>query len=71
MSGSSNVIYYLNTHGLPSTADIVQAVTRAAKHSTKILTLEEVRELVHRVTGSEGEQASERTGTILKEVKAE
>lgn len=57
MSGSSNVIYYLSTHGLPSTADVVQAVMQAAKHSTKVLRLEEVHEIVRSVTGSEREQA--------------
>jgi len=62
MSGNSNVIYYLNTHGLPGTAEAVRAVMQAAKHSTKVLTLEEVGEIVRSVTESEREQAS--TGRV-------
>jgi isopropylmalate/homocitrate/citramalate synthase len=55
MSGNSNVIYYLNAHGLPGTTEVVQAVMQAAKHSTKILTLEEVGEVVRSITGPEWE----------------
>jgi 2-isopropylmalate synthase len=58
MSGNSNVIYYLNAHGLPGTAEVVHAVMQAAKHSTKVLTLEEVGEIVRGIAGSEHEQAS-------------
>jgi 2-isopropylmalate synthase len=52
MSGKSNVIYYLNAHGLPNTAEVAHAVMQAAKHSPKILTREEVGEIVRGVTGS-------------------
>lgn len=65
MSGNSNVIYYLNTHGLPSSAEIVQAVMQAAKHSIQVLTLVEVNEIVRSVTGSEREQAP-RGKTVAK-----
>jgi len=57
MSGNSNVIYYLNAHGLPGTAEVAQAVMQAAKHSTKVLTLEEVGEIVRSMTGSQRQPA--------------
>ncbi len=60
MSGNSNVIYYLNAHGLPDSAEVVRAVMLAAKHSAKVLALEEVGEIVRSITGSEREQASTR-----------
>jgi len=46
MSGNSNVVYYLNSHGFPGTAEVVQAVMQAAKHSSQVLTLAEVGEIV-------------------------
>jgi isopropylmalate/homocitrate/citramalate synthase len=55
MSGNANVIYYLNAHGLPGTAEAVHAIMQAAKHSTKVLTLEEVGEIARSITGSERE----------------
>jgi 2-isopropylmalate synthase len=51
MSGNSNVIYYLNAHGLPNTVEVVQGVIQAAKLSSQILTLEEVSEIVRCMTG--------------------
>jgi len=57
MSGNSNVIYYLNAHELPSTVEVAQAVMQAAKHSSQVLTLEEVSKIVRSMTGSEREQA--------------
>jgi isopropylmalate/homocitrate/citramalate synthase len=51
MSGTSNVIHYLNTHGLSSTAEVVQAVMQAGKHASQVLTLREVGEIVRGVTG--------------------
>jgi len=57
MSGNANVIYYVNAHGLPGTAEAVHAIMQAAKHSTKVLTLEEVGEIARSITGSEREQA--------------
>jgi hypothetical protein len=52
MSGNSNVVYFLSTHGLPITAEVVQAVMQAAKHSSQILTLAEVGEIVRSVNPS-------------------
>lgn len=57
MSGTSNVVYYLTTRGLPSTAEVVQAVMQAAKHSNQILTLGEVGEIVRITARSQREQA--------------
>jgi 2-isopropylmalate synthase len=56
MSGNSNVMHYLNTHGLASTAEIVQAVMQAAKHSSQILTLGEISEIVRSMSGSQRQQ---------------
>jgi 2-isopropylmalate synthase len=53
MSGNSNVIYYLNAHGLPGTPEVVRAVMEAAKRSPKVLTLEEVGEIVRGIVGLE------------------
>ena len=53
MSGNANVIYYLNAHGLPGTEEAVHAIMQAAKHSTRVLTLEEVGEIAHSITGSQ------------------
>jgi 2-isopropylmalate synthase len=55
MSGNSNVIYYLNVHGLPSTVEVVQAVMQAAKHSSQVLTFEQVSEIVRSIIGLERE----------------
>jgi len=66
MSGNSNVIYYLSAHGLPGTAEAVRAVLHAAKHSTKVLTLEEVGEIVRSVTGSEPRASPDRESSWLK-----
>ena len=62
MSGNSNVIYYLNAHGLPATAKVVRAVMQTAKHCAKVLTWEEVGEIVRSVTELEREQPS--TGRV-------
>jgi len=51
MSGASNVLYYLQSRGLPDTQDVVQAVLAAAKQSERLLTDEEIREAVASVTG--------------------
>jgi len=47
MSGNSNVIYYLDSRGLPSTPEIVTAILDLAKRSSRILTESEILELVH------------------------
>ena len=42
MSGHSNVVHYLQTHGLPHDSAAVQAVFERAKHSPRVLTAEEI-----------------------------
>jgi 2-isopropylmalate synthase len=49
MSGASNVVFYLKTRSLPHTPEAVQAVVRAAKKSTQILSEQEIRDLVCRL----------------------
>jgi 2-isopropylmalate synthase len=46
MSGASNVVHYLQSRGLPSELEIVQAVLALAKKSEELLTEEEVLEVV-------------------------
>ena len=46
MSGNSNVICYLTSHGLPITPEIVKAVMDAAKGSNRILEESEITEIV-------------------------
>ncbi len=46
MSGASNVVYYLQSRGLPHELEIVQAVLACAKKSEELLTEEEVLEVV-------------------------
>jgi len=55
MSGNSNVLYYLRSRGLPDAPAVVEAVLGAAKRSKKVLTEDEVLEVVHAVqAGSAG-----------------
>ena len=51
MSGASNVVHYLQTRGLPSEQEVVQAVLARAKKSEELLTEEEVLEAVQEATG--------------------
>jgi 2-isopropylmalate synthase len=51
MSGNSNVIYYLAVRGLPNPAETVHAVLQAAKKSNRVLSEEEVLEVVRSETG--------------------
>lgn len=46
MSGKSNVIFWLESRGLPATDDVVQRIFDAAKRSPRILAEDEVRSLV-------------------------
>jgi len=46
MSGASNVLYYLESRGLPCGPEIVQAVLAAAKRSERLLTDDEVADAV-------------------------
>ena len=50
MSGTSNVLFYLNARGLPSDAEVVEAVFAVAKTSERLLTEQEVLEAVESVT---------------------
>ncbi len=52
MSGSSNVLYYLRSRGLPDGREVVEAVLAAAKKSERLLTDAEIREVVEEVVGS-------------------
>jgi len=50
MSGASNVVYYLQTRGLSTDHEIVQAVLACAKKSEFLLTEDEVLEVVREAT---------------------
>ncbi len=50
MSGASNVIFYLQSRGLPTGQDVVQAVLAVAKKSERLLTEQEILEAVESVT---------------------
>jgi len=50
MSGASNVLFYLQTRGMPDSQDVVHAVLAAAKQSERLLTDEEIREAVASVS---------------------
>jgi len=45
MSGRSNVVYWLEKHGLPATDETVERILAAAKQSPGVLTEEEMRAL--------------------------
>ena len=47
MSGMSNVQHYLESRGLDSSHEIAQAVLQAAKRSARVLSEEEILEIVH------------------------
>ena len=51
MSGGSNVLFFLGARGLPDTPEVVEAVLAKAKESERLLTEEEVRDVVQRVAG--------------------
>jgi 2-isopropylmalate synthase len=48
MSGQSNVLYYLQSRGLPESDAVVQAVTALAKTSSRLLTDEEILEAIRK-----------------------
>jgi 2-isopropylmalate synthase len=50
MSGASNVVCYLSSRGLPSTAEIVTAVLDLAKRSSRVLTESEILKLVREMS---------------------
>ena len=45
MSGKSNVSYWLSSHGIPETDELVNRIFEAAKQSSRVLTDDEVRAL--------------------------
>ncbi len=47
MSGRSNVIFWLEKHGIPATDELIDRIFDAAKHSSRILTDEEIRAIWH------------------------
>lgn len=51
MSGSSNVLHYLRSRGLPDGQQVVEAVLAAAKKSERLLTDADIREVVEGVAG--------------------
>ena len=52
MSGASNCIYYLRSRGLPHGPEVVEALLAAAKESERLLTEEEIRQVVDRAAGA-------------------
>ena len=46
MSGKTNVIFWLERHGIPAADDVVERIFAAAKRSTRLLTDEEIMSLV-------------------------
>ena len=46
MSGKSNVVYWLESRGLPATDDIVDRIFSAAKASKRTLTPEQIRKII-------------------------
>ena len=53
MSGHSNVVHYLRGHDLPHDPAAVEAVFDRAKHSSKVLTAEEIIEAIHRAAAGD------------------
>lgn len=51
MSGASNVLYYLTVRNLPTDQAVVDAVLAAAKQSERLLTEEEILEVVNAAVG--------------------
>ena len=52
MSGTSNVVFYLNARGLPGGPEVVDAVLAVAKKSERLLTEGEILDAVDSVTGN-------------------
>jgi 2-isopropylmalate synthase len=51
MSGNSNVLFFLRARGLPDTPEVVAAVLAKAKESERLLSEEEIRDVVREVAG--------------------
>jgi 2-isopropylmalate synthase len=54
LSGKSNVIFWLESRGLPVTEELVDRIFAAAKASNRTLTQEQVERIVRRAGGSRG-----------------
>ncbi len=52
MSGRSNVDYWLESHGFQSSPELVDRILKAAKESPRVLTHDEIRQLVREHTGA-------------------
>ncbi len=48
MSGQSNVLYYLQSRGLPESDAVVKAVTELAKTSSRLLTDDEIQQAIRK-----------------------
>ncbi len=53
MSGHSNVVHYLRGHDLPHDPAAVEAVFDRAKHSSKVLSAEEIIEAIHQASAGD------------------
>jgi len=51
MSGSSNVLHYLRSRGLPTDQVVVDAVMAVAKRSERLLTEQEIMDIVQAAKG--------------------
>jgi 2-isopropylmalate synthase len=56
MSGASNVVHWLEEHGYDPVGARVDAILRAAKDGTRILTDEELHALCGQQSGSQGQR---------------
>jgi 2-isopropylmalate synthase len=55
MSGNSNAACYLEARGLPSAPDVIEAVMNVAKKSDRLLTEQEILQIVQEVAGTQSE----------------
>jgi 2-isopropylmalate synthase len=53
MSGKSNVVYWLESRGLPATDDVVDRIFSAAKASNRTLTHEQIQRIIDESKSSE------------------
>ncbi len=59
MSGVSNIVYWLKVRGIEPTKQLVDEIFRAAKQHNRVLTEEEIEELIKFQTGEQGEVPSD------------
>jgi 2-isopropylmalate synthase len=53
LSGASNVHFFLQARGLPDTAEVSEAILGHAKKSERLLTEQEILDIVEEITGSQ------------------